>query len=64
MKYIAQPDGRYAEFDEASDAYAAIQALPAESKPAFLSATNAGVKAYFVAQAEATQKAIEQGQTK
>ena len=50
MKYIAQPDGTYAGYDETSDLYAALKALPAEVRPTFLAESNAAVKAYFAAQ--------------
>jgi hypothetical protein len=55
MKYIAQPNGTYTAFDEASDAYAALQALPVDRRPTFLSATSEEVKAYLAAQAEAAK---------
>lgn len=50
MKYVAQPDGTFAAFDEASDLYAQLRALPADTRPTFLAASNAAVKAYLLAQ--------------
>ena len=58
MKYVAQPDGSYAGYDETSALYAALKALPAEVRPTFLAESNAAVKAYFAAQAE-TEKPKE-----
>ena len=59
MKYIAQPDGTYAGYDETSELYAALKALPAEVRPTFLAESSAAVKAYFAAQAEAQAKAAK-----
>jgi hypothetical protein len=50
MKYIAQPDGTYVAFDEASEEYKALSTLPKDRRPTFLSETNKDVVAYFKAQ--------------
>jgi hypothetical protein len=55
MKYVAQPDGTYAGFDESSELFAQLSALPKTTRPVFLADTDKGVKAYFSAQAEAAK---------
>jgi hypothetical protein len=55
MKYIAQSNGSYAAYDETSDVYAALQALPEGRRPTFLPAASKEVKAYLAAQAEAAK---------
>jgi hypothetical protein len=49
-KYVAQPDGTYAEYDDQSAEYLALKALPTDIRPVFLAASNTAVKAYFDAQ--------------
>jgi hypothetical protein len=53
MRYIAQLDGTYVGFDESSELFAQLSALPKTTRPVFLADTDKGVKAYFAAQAEA-----------
>jgi hypothetical protein len=55
MKYVAQPDGTFSVFDEASDLFAQLSALPKANRPVFLAATDKGVKAFLAAQAEAAK---------
>jgi hypothetical protein len=55
MKYIAQPDGLFAAFDESSELFAQLSELPKERRPVFLSESSKEVKAYFAAQAEAAK---------
>jgi hypothetical protein len=55
MKYIAQPDGTYAGYDESAAVFAALNGLPVGRRPTFLDATDAGVVAYLAAQAEAAK---------
>lgn len=55
MKYIKLTEGLSREVGDAE--YAAWQDSPTENRPVFLDATDAGVVAYFAAQAEATKLA-------
>lgn len=58
MKYIAQPDGSYAAYDESSEAFKLLNTLPKDRRPVFIDEKDAGVMAYFAKQAEAA-KAFE-----
>jgi hypothetical protein len=50
MKYVAQPNGTYVPYEEGTDLYKALVALPADRRPVFLEASNKKVKAYLAAQ--------------
>jgi hypothetical protein len=49
MKYVVQPDGTVAAFDESSDAYLALIAVPKDRRPVFLAETDKVVKAALAA---------------
>jgi hypothetical protein len=55
MKYVLQTGGTYAAFDETSDTYTSLLALPKDVRPVFLAATDKGVKAFIALQAEAAK---------
>jgi hypothetical protein len=55
MKYVLQPDGTVAAFDEKSELYAQLSALPKATRPVFLAETDKVVKAFLAAQAEAAK---------
>jgi hypothetical protein len=49
MKYVVQPDGTVAAFDEKSELYAQLSALPKATRPVFLADTDKVVKAALAA---------------
>jgi hypothetical protein len=59
MKYIAQSDGAYVGYDESSDLYLALVALPEARRPVFLAETDPAVVAYLAAQSAADTEAAK-----
>lgn len=57
MKYIKNPDGELTVFDEESESYAALVALPKERRPVFLDETDPLVIAHFASMP--SQKSID-----
>jgi DNA-binding MarR family transcriptional regulator len=57
-KYIHQPSGSYTSYDDTSEEYAQLSALPKDRRPVFLSETHKDVKAHFEKKAKQSDEAL------